>query len=99
MRRTQVASISAIIDGVEYMEGASGPRWTMPIAGVVVIVCSSLTPGLRSGFTDGPPGRGAPTEIRTPVSTLKGWRPSPLDDGGACAGTSVYQRRSGLGLE
>ena len=24
----------------------------------------------------------APTEIRTPVSSLKGWRPSPLDDGG-----------------
>ena len=25
---------------------------------------------------------GAPKEIRTPVSTLKGWRPGPLDDGG-----------------
>ena len=25
---------------------------------------------------------GAPTGIRTPVSTLKGLRPSPLDDGG-----------------
>ena len=24
----------------------------------------------------------APTETRTPVSSLKGWRPSPLDDGG-----------------
>ena len=28
----------------------------------------------------------APTEIRTPVSSLKGWRPSPLDDGGVSAG-------------
>ncbi len=25
---------------------------------------------------------GAPKGIRTPVSTLKGWRPRPLDDGG-----------------
>ena len=28
----------------------------------------------------------APTEIRTPVSSLKGWRPSPLDDGGEYSG-------------
>ena len=26
---------------------------------------------------------GAPRGNRTPVSTLKGWRPGPLDDGGA----------------
>lgn len=26
--------------------------------------------------------RGAPMEIRTPVLTLKGLRPGPLDDGG-----------------
>jgi hypothetical protein len=33
------------MDGVEYMEGALGPRWVMPISGVVVIVSSSVVPG------------------------------------------------------
>ena len=31
----------------------------------------------------------APTEIRTPVLTLKGLRPSPLDDGGVSSGRIV----------
>src|SRR3972149_7494980 len=30
----------------------------------------------------GSAGTGAPRGNRTPVSTLKGWRPGPLDDGG-----------------
>jgi hypothetical protein len=43
--------MSEIMAGVEYIEGALGPRWAIPISGVVVMVCSSLTPGFRSGFT------------------------------------------------
>ncbi len=31
--------------------------------------------------------RGTPDRIRTGVTTLKGWDPRPLDDGGAAAST------------
>src|SRR5690606_11678671 len=51
----------------------------------------------------GPPKRacsvcrsGVPTGIRTPVSTVKGWCPRPLDDGDA-VGTLVGNGRAGSG--
>jgi hypothetical protein len=42
----------------------------------------------------------APTEIRTPVLTLKGLRPGPLDDGGVCffkRADCIIQLRVGQG--
>src|SRR5690606_18591300 len=39
---------------------------------------------------------GVPTGIRTPVSTVKGWCPRPLDDGGE-EPLSVLSSRAGIG--
>ena len=39
-----------IIDGVEYIDGTSGPRCVMPMSGVVVMVISSEMPGANPSF-------------------------------------------------
>jgi hypothetical protein len=40
------------MDGVEYIEGTSGPRWVIPMSGVVVMVHSSARPGSNPGFNE-----------------------------------------------
>ena len=46
--------MSWIMAGVEYICGASGPRCTIPIPGVVVMVFSCVIPTLRESFMSPP---------------------------------------------
>jgi hypothetical protein len=50
-----VCSIRLIMDGVEYMRGASGPRCVIPISGTVTISISVLAPTFSVSFTNHPP--------------------------------------------
>ena len=56
------------------------------VGAAAVSVHDSQQRGLPVARSD---GRGAPEGNRIPVSTLKGWRPRPLDDGGHGAGESL----------
>src|SRR5215510_13459994 len=53
--RIAVCSIRLIMDGVEYMRGASGPKCVIPISGVVTISVSPLAPTFSVSFTAHPP--------------------------------------------
>jgi len=42
-----------IIEGVENKEVAVGPRWVIPISGVVVTATSDEIPGIKPSLTNG----------------------------------------------
>ena len=56
------------------LDGRMAPRWPQRRA--------EPTPPIQTNTYTRTCGAGAPRGNRTPVSTLKGWRPRPLDDGG-----------------
>src|SRR3990172_286639 len=66
--------MSETIEGVENMDGTSGPRWVIPMSGVVVMVISSAIPGSKPDFN----GRLLSVPVGTNAST------SDMDDGCSC---------------